>query len=173
MVFLWIKEKVKCLIMSRHVFKAKTYWSKKEGESTANSSRFSRNHTVSIDGKSTDLNVSAAKVFKGDDALHNPEDLLLSALSSCHMMSFFYLCSLNNIEVITYQDNATGILEVSGDGKGQFASVQLNPMVTVKSIEMIDVAKKLHTEAHRLCFIANSCNFPISHKAEVIVSSPK
>lgn len=154
---------------SQHIFRVTTNWTKKEGESTTSPKRYSRNHTVSIDGKTSDLQVSAAKMFKGDAALHNPEDLLLSALSSCHMMSYFYLCSLNNIEVITYQDNAEGFLEVKENGKGQFTSVHLHPIITVSKPGMLEKAKALHVEANNLCFIANSCNFPITHQAEVVV----
>ncbi len=154
---------------SQHVFKVTTNWIKKEGESTTSPKSYSRNHTVSIEGKSSDLHVSAAKVFKGDATLHNPEDLLLSAISSCHMMSFFYLCSLHNIEVVTYTDHAQGILNVEANGKGQFTSVQLHLVITVSQPEMLQKAKELHVEANKLCFIANSCNFPITHEVEVSV----
>jgi organic hydroperoxide reductase OsmC/OhrA len=154
---------------SQHIFKVETNWTQQAGETTTKSRGYSRNHSVRIEGKLTDLKVSAAKVFKGDAALHNPEDLLLSALSSCHMMSFFYLCSLHHIDVVSYQDHAEGILEVNSIGKGQFILVKLNPVVIVSQPEMLEKAKTLHTEANNLCFIANSCNFPITHHAEVKV----
>nr|WP_055445499.1 OsmC family protein [Lacinutrix himadriensis] len=83
----------------KHTFKAIINWSINEGESTKNPRTFSRNHEVFIDNKATPLHVSAAKTFRGDDALYNPEDLLLSALTSCHMMSYLYVCAQHKIEV--------------------------------------------------------------------------
>jgi organic hydroperoxide reductase OsmC/OhrA len=153
----------------RHIFKLKTEWSSNGKEGTVNARNYSRNHTVTIKGKPESLKVSAAKMFKGEDALYNPEDLLLSSVSSCHMMSYFYVCSQNNVEVLSYKDNAEGVLEVGESGKGQFISIQLNPEVVVRKPEMITLAKSLHEEANQLCFIANSCNFPISHKVSVAV----
>ncbi|WP_452231793.1 OsmC family protein [Lacinutrix sp. MEBiC02595] len=153
----------------KHIFKAKTQWSSSKGESTLDARSYNRNHTVSIKGKSEPLQVSSAKIFRGDDALYNPEDMLLSAVSSCHMMSYFYVCSQNGIEVVAYEDQAEGVLEVDNKGKGQFVSMQLNPVVVVSKQEMVEKAESLHEQANALCFIANSCNFPISHRATIQV----
>ncbi|TEB40466.1 osmotically inducible protein OsmC, partial [Flavobacterium circumlabens] len=84
--------------------------SKKQEESVLK--LYSKSHQIKIEGKPV-LNVSAAKAFKGDPALYNPEDLLLSSLASCHMMSYLYVCSQNGIEVLEYADNAEATLEVS------------------------------------------------------------
>mgnify|MGYP003670193837 CR=1 FL=1 len=154
-------------MINQHIFKVSTNWSKKEGESTTSPRTYSRNHTIKIKGRAEVLKISAAKAFKGDDTLHNPEDLLLSAVSSCHMMSYFYVCSQNGVEVLSYTDNAQAFLEVDKNGKGQIAKVELYPEVIVSKPEMIEVAETLHQKANDLCFIANSCNFPISHSATV------
>ncbi|MGA9639049.1 MAG: OsmC family protein [Flavobacterium sp.] len=124
--------------------------------------KYSKRHTISIEGKPI-LNVSAAKVFKGDSNLYNPEDLLLSSLVSCHMMSYLYVCSQNGIEVLSYVDNAEATLEVSADGSGRFVEVRLFPKVSISQKEKMDLALDLHKKANQLCFIANSCNFPILH----------
>ena len=87
------------------------------------------------------------------------------------MMSYFYVCSQNGIELIAYEDQAIGTLELKPNGSGAFTSVVLNPVVTVSNKEMIDKALQLHYEANALCFIANSCNFPIQHSA--IIQIPK
>ena len=153
----------------KHTFKATVNWEINDGESTQNPRTFSRNHEVIIDNKATPLNVSAAKTFRGDDSLYNPEDLLLSALTSCHMMSYLYVCSQNNIEVLSYTDSAEGDLEVNASGSGSFKTVRLKPVVTIKDINQKELALSLHKEANSLCFIANSCNFPITHKALILV----
>ncbi|KAB1071931.1 osmotically inducible protein OsmC [Tamlana haliotis] len=153
-----------------HTFKTQVNWEVKAGDSTKNPRSFSRSHTVHIAGKKQGLEVSAAKPFRGDEGLHNPEDLLLSALASCHMMSYLYVCSQHNIEVLSYTDQAEGILEVQSTGSGSFTKVILNPVVTIKSEAQKELALSLHDKANQLCFIANSCNFPISHHAQVNVS---
>lgn len=147
----------------KHLFKAELNWtSKKEEDSTSKIS--SKTHKIKIEGKPV-LDVSAAKAFKGDPRLYNPEDLLLSSLVSCHMMSYLYVCSQNGIEVLEYSDNAEAILEVSPDGSGRFIEAKLFPKVKISNPEQIELALDLHFKANQLCFIANSCNFPVLHKA--------
>jgi len=146
-----------------HIFKAQVNWQLKTNETTLNPKGFSRNHVITIANKKTPLEVSAAKPFRGDDTLYNPEDLLLSALASCHMMSYLYVCAQNNIEVLNYEDNAEAILKVESSGSGHFNKVVLNPVVTIKDATKKELAKALHIKANSLCFIANSCNFLIEH----------
>lgn len=147
----------------KHLFKTQLNWtSKNQTESTKRF--YSKTHKISIEGKPV-LDISAAKAFKGDPELYNPEDLLLSSLVSCHMMSYLYVCSQNGIEVLEYSDNAEGILEVNPDGSGRFTEVQLNPKVTIVNSDKVELALELHTKANQLCFIANSCNFPVLHHA--------
>ena len=139
----------------KHLFKAKLNWN-------STPKKYLKNHQIAIEGKEI-LNLSSAKAFKGDASLHNPEDLLLSALVSCHMMSYLYVCSQNGINVISYQDNAEATLEVSENGSGRFIEVRLYPKVVIQQSEKITEALLLHTKANELCFIANSCNFKIVH----------
>ena len=139
----------------KHLFKAKLDWN-------LTSKRYQKSHQIAIEGKEI-LNVSAAKAFKGDPALYNPEDLLLSSVVSCHMMSYLYVCAQNGIEVLSYQDNAESDLEVSHNGSGRFTEIRLYPKVIIKGKEKIAEALNLHKKANELCFIANSCNFPIFH----------
>ncbi|AUC82212.1 OsmC family protein [Lacinutrix sp. Bg11-31] len=156
-------------MIQNHTFKAKVNWTINEGGSTRNPRNFSRNHSVTIANKAALLQMSAAKPFRGDDTLYNPEDLLLSALASCHMMSYLYVCAQNNIEVLSYTDTAEGDLEVKTTGSGSFKRVRLKPIVTIKDTTQKTLALSLHEKANSLCFIANSCNFPISHEALVFV----
>lgn len=149
--------------MFKKKFKVQAKWSAKKALDVSVNGR---THQVFIDDKSP-LTVSAAKAFKGDDTKYNPEDLLLSALTSCHMMSYFYVCAQHGIELIDYIDEAIGVLELKADGSGAFTSVVLNPIVTISKVDMIDKAVGLHKEANKLCFIANSCNFPITHQSIV------
>lgn len=148
----------------KHLFKAAINWTSGQNPAENTSRFYSKSHKILIDGKPV-LNISAAKAFKGDPELYNPEDLLLSSLVSCHMMSYLYVCSQNGIEVLEYSDNAEAILEVSPDGSGRFTEVHLHPKVKIANPDKIKEAIDLHTKANQLCFIANSCNFPVLHNA--------
>lgn len=150
----------------KHLFKVVLNW---KLVPTNNAKKYSRNHKLHIEGKPV-LDVSAAKSFKGDPNLYNPEDLLLSSLTSCHMMSYLYCCSQNNIEVISYSDNSEAFLEVNEDGSGRIVKVILNPIATIADANQIELAKSLHVKANQLCFIANSCNFPVEHNARIEIS---
>jgi len=149
---------------SKHLFKAAINWSSNQNQEQSGRKFYSKSHQIKIEGKRT-LDVSAAKAFKGDPELYNPEDLLLSSLVSCHMMSYLYVCSQNGIEVVDYSDNAEAILEVAPDGSGRFTEVRLNPKVKIANPDKVQEALDLHTKANQLCFIANSCNFPVLHNA--------
>ncbi|OXG09227.1 organic hydroperoxide reductase OsmC/OhrA [Flavobacterium araucananum] len=148
----------------KHLFKAAINWTSNKEQEDSTKRVYNKSHQIKIEGKPV-LDVSAAKAFKGDPELYNPEDLLLSSLVSCHMMSYLYVCSQNEIEVLEYSDNAEAILEVSPDGSGRFTEVRLNPKAKILNPDKIDLAIQLHTKANQLCFIANSCNFPVLHNA--------
>ena len=148
----------------KHLFKAALNWTSKQNQEDSTKRFYSKSHQIKIEGKPV-LNVSAAKAFKGDPELYNPEDLLLSSLVSCHMMSYLYVCSQNGIEVLEYSDHVEATLEVSADGSGRFVEVILKPKVKISNLDKIELALELHTKANQLCFIANSCNFPVLHEA--------
>ncbi|CAM3068712.1 OsmC family protein [Flavobacterium frigoris] len=148
----------------KHLFKAKLNWFSTKEKEVSTSKIYSKSHTVTIEGKPI-LNVSAAKALKGDPNLYNPEDLLLSSVVSCHMMSYLYVCAQNGIEVLSYTDNAEATLEVLDNGSGRFIEVRLYPKVTITQKDKVAEAITLHKKANELCFIANSCNFPIIHEA--------
>jgi len=130
------------------------------GDSQFNTIQKDRLYEIKIEGKAPILG-SADKTFFGDPTLYNPEDLLLSALSACHMMSYFYVCRKNKITILTYTDNPVGTLYVHPDGSGKFEKVILHPSITLAHNLDREKALSLHAEAKKLCFIANSCSFDI------------
>lgn len=148
-----------------HLYALRLRWEGNRGEGTAHYQGYDRTYRIMQAGKS-DLLGSADPGFRGDPALPNPEDLLLAALSACHMLSYLALCARRGVVVLDYTDDAEGVLTFAGDG-GHFASVTLHPTVKVASPEQAALAEALHTQAHADCFIAASCNFPVRHKARV------
>ena len=108
----------------------------------------------------------------GDAEKHNPEDLFLSSLSSCHMLWYLHLCANEGIKVIEYTDEATGLMIEDENGGGRFTEVILRPYVTIDDDLSITKAASLHDEANKKCFIANSCNFLVRHIPMVNVIKP-
>jgi organic hydroperoxide reductase OsmC/OhrA len=148
-----------------HHYKLTLKWTGNKGTGTSGYRAYDRNHEILIEGKTTLLG-SADPSFHGDKTVHNPEDLLLASLSACHMMSYLHVCIKAGIVVTDYIDNATGIMVVNPDGSGRFIEVTLNPIVTITDESQLTKANELHQEANKLCFIANSVNFPVKHHAE-------
>lgn len=150
-----------------HNYKATVKWTGNKGAGTSNYQAYDREHIIFVDNKKEVLG-SSDPAFRGDNTKHNPEELLVSSLSACHMLWYLHLCSQSGVVVTEYIDNATGIMKETENGGGQFIEVTLNPMVTVTEIAMIEMANELHKKANELCFIANSVNFPVYHIPKAI-----
>ena len=146
-----------------HSYSLRVEWTGNSGEGTSNYKLYERSYTIIVDNK-PDILASADPAFRGDKTKHNPEDFLVAALSSCHMLSYLHLCAVSGVIVTDYIDNATGIMIDTLNGRGHFSEVTLNPSVTVSENSMIEKANELHKKANELCFIANSVNFAVHHK---------
>lgn len=153
--------------MKSHKYKATIKWTGNKGQGTSGYRNYDRSHTISI-GNKIDLLGSSDAAFRGDSSKHNPEDLLLSSLSACHMLWYLHLCAEAGVVVTDYKDDATGIMSERENGSGRFIQVTLHPHVTVMNAEMKDKAMQLHHEANEFCFIANSVNFPINHQPIIV-----
>ena len=127
--------------------------------------RKERYYSIDFGDKLT-IEGSADKPFLGDETKLNPEEMLLGALTSCHMMSFFYVCRHQKIEIESYEDNPVGELSLNNDGSGQFDKVILNPQVTFRCPVDEPELLELHRIAGKLCFIANSLNFPVEYNPQ-------
>ena len=146
-----------------HLYQTRIVWSDPVG--TSSYAAYGRDHSLHIDGKA-DLAMSADPAFRGDRARHNPEELLVASLSSCHMLWYLALCAGHGVRVTDYEDNASGTLtEAEG---GRFVAVTLNPKVTLAAGDA-EKARQLHEIAHKKCFIANSVNFPVTVAPQIIV----
>lgn len=146
-----------------HHYQLIVKWTGNKSEGTSNYSSYERSHSVLVNDK-VEILGSSDPAFRGDKGRHNPEEFLVAALSSCHMLSYLHLCAISGVIVVDYSDNATGTMTETPDGGGHFKEVSLNPIVTVTNESMVKKANELHKKANELCFIANSCNFPVHHK---------
>ncbi|MDA3615029.1 OsmC family protein [Polluticaenibacter yanchengensis] len=150
----------------QHHYQATITWTGNTGSGTAHYSTYERSHTISVNNKPA-IAGSSDPAFRGDAGRHNPEDLLLASLSSCHMLWYLHLCAANNVIVESYTDQAQGTMIEGPDGSGRFTEVVLLPVIKVSDASMISKAMALHEEANRYCFIANSVNFPVLHRPVV------
>lgn len=149
--------------MKKHDYTSTIEWTGNLGEGTLNYRSYSRDHVIKVNGKYDDIKGSSDPSFLGEATRYNPEDLFLASISACHMLWFLHLCSANKIVVTEYSDEAQGTMEEAADGSGKFTSVTLHPKVKITDGNLIEKANVLHEEAHKMCFIANSCNFKIWH----------
>lgn len=152
--------------MKQHRYSLKMSWVGNTGEGTHNYSAYRRDFLVEMPGKPA-IEGSSDAAFRGDAARYSPEDMLVASLSSCHMLWYLHLCSVHGVVVTGYVDEARGVMEERKDGSGAFVRVDLAPEVTIRSGDSAK-ALALHEEAHRLCFIANSVNFPIGLAPRVV-----
>ncbi len=151
-----------------HHYAVQVEWTGNLGQGTAGYRSYSRDHLVTA-GAKPPIAGSSDPAFRGDPDRWNPEDLLVASLSACHKLWYLHLCSDAGITVLAYRDGAEGTM-AEGAGGGRFTRVTLRPQVTVKAGDDTARATALHHEAHRLCFIANSVNFPVDVEPVVTIS---
>ena len=151
----------------RHHYHVDVEWTGNLGSGTQGYRSYRRDHTIQVAGKPV-LAASSDPAFHGDAARYNPEDLLLAALSSCHMLSYLHVAMLAGVVVTAYVDGAKGTLETAGNG-GRFVEVVLRPVVTISAASDPAKAEAAHADAHHACFIANSVNFPVRCEPRIVV----
>ncbi|WP_430332426.1 OsmC family protein [Rhodococcus sp. ACT016] len=156
---------------AEHSYALDIAWTGDRGTGTSGYRDYDREHTVTAPGKAP-LRGSADTAFRGDPDAWNPEELLVAALSQCHMLSYLALAARAGVVVTGYTDHPTGRMQENPDGSGQFTEVVLAPRVTVAHPSMVAAAEQLHSDAHDACFIARSVNFPVEHRSDVVVAGP-
>ncbi|GAA3686713.1 OsmC family protein [Arthrobacter ginkgonis] len=137
-------------------------WTGNRGSGTSTYRAYGRDHVVSAAGL-PDLPGTADPTFHGDRDRWNPEQLLLAALSQCHMLSYLHVAVKNGVVVTGYSDAAEGTMKLNRDGSGQFTEAVLHPRVELADESQRALADSLHQQAHDVCFIARSVNFPVRH----------
>lgn len=154
--------------MSRELhYSITTTWTGSPGAGTLDPKAYSRNLEIRAEGKQTVIPGSSDPAFRGDPARYNPEELLVSAISACHMLWMLHLCAVSRIVVTGYSDHASGAMKVNPDGSGQFTSVKLRPCILITDPARAEETRALNEKAHSLCFVARSVNFPVEVEPEV------
>lgn len=152
--------------MSTHA--ASVQWTRQDEAFTAG--RYSRCHEWSFDGGAIVAASPSPQVVPApwsDAAAVDPEEALVAAAASCHMLWFLSLAAERGFVVDRYEDEARGTLGRTARGRIGFTAIALHPRITfggerTPSAEEIDA---LHAAAHERCFIANSLNCPVHIEA--------
>lgn len=149
-----------------HRFACHTVWRGSMGD-PVDPKAWKRDYAVEMAGK-PDISGSTSAAFFGDDSRHNPEDLLIAALSSCHMLSFLSASARARLRIVAYEDRAEAVLSLV-ERNFRFTGATLRPRITLAREEDLPKAREMNELARKLCFVANAVNFPVRDEAEFLV----
>jgi len=147
-----------------HRYEATVEWRAGAGEPFA-SRRYSRAHSWRFDGGAV-VPASASPLVVpaplSDAAAVDPEEALIAAIASCHMLFFLDLASRKGLDVASYTDQAVGEMAQREDGRTAMIAATLRPKAEFVGEADWALVEQLHHRAHELCYIANSVNFPVT-----------
>ena len=148
-----------------HSYQSRICWTGNRGEGTSGYRAYDRTWDIAVPGKAV-ISCSNDPLLGGDPSKMNPEDLLLSALSACHMLWYLHYASDAGIVVMGYEDDPQAVGEVMPGGAGRFKSAVLRPRIAVRRGADLVEAEAIHHRIHAVCFIARSVNFPVTYAPE-------
>jgi len=115
-----------------------------------------------------ELEVASPPEFRGHPGVWTPEDLLVSAVNSCTMMTFLSAVARKEISLVSFECDATGTLETA-DGKFRFTRIELRPRIVVQNPEDKERAHAVFMEAEAGCLVANSLLTVVEGEPQVTV----
>ena len=148
-----------------HEYRATIRWARDGAVFTDN--KYSRGHKWIFDGIEVPGSSAPSSVklpYSVAEAV-DPEEALVAALSSCHMLFFLAFAAKQGFVVERYEDQALGTMSKNERGKLYVSKVVLSPAVAFMG-EKRPTAQELdhlHHLAHEECYVANSV------KAEIVV----
>ncbi len=150
--------------MTRHHYSARLEW---HGTTGSGYGGYSRTHTATAPPAAQQLSLSADPVFRGDADLLDPEQLLVTAASSCQLLSFLAVAARSGIDVRAYEDAATAVLD-TGSASPRIVEIRLAPVVRVAAGTDHEKVRVAAAAAHRGCYIANTLKCPVQVEVTVI-----
>jgi len=148
---------------SQHLYEAELRWS---GSTALGWERYDRAHSGTAPPAEQELTLTTGEA-KGDPRQLNPEQLLVMAASSCQLLWFLHLASKARIDVVEYEDRATGVMPTDVEPTSVTGSVG-RPRIVVASDASDERALKLVQTAHEHCYIAHSVKSEVRIEAEVL-----
>lgn len=152
--------------MTDHHYRLEVRWQGNRGSGTSGYRDYGREVLLEAAGKPA-IAGSADVPFRGSADRWNPEELLVAALSQCHLLSYLHMAVTAGVVVTDYTDSPTGVMAQEGVG-GHFTEVVLRPVVTVADPAHVALAASLHRQASAACFIAQSVSFPVRHEPRTL-----
>ena len=146
-----------------HQYVSRVVWTGNRGVGTASYGAYDRTWDIAASGKDI-IHCSNDPLLGGDPARMNPEDLLLSALSACHMLWYLHYAADAGITVLGYEDAPIGDGEAGPGGAGRFIHATLRPVIVVTAGTDLQLAEAIHHRIHAVCFVARSINFPVRYE---------
>ena len=135
-----------------HDYTSRVVWTGNRGEGTRHYRKYDRTWNIETPGKPV-IHCSNDPLLGGDPTLPNPEDLLLSSLSACHMLWYLHLASKAGIIVKAYKDDPLGVGETEhGTGPAALSEPTLRPTIEVEAGTDLAKAEAIHHEVHNYCF---------------------
>ena len=150
-----------------HFYRAKVSWTGGEHGPAVSYESYSRAFRVDMAGKAP-IEGSADPSYRGDAARVNPEELLVASISACHLLTYLALAIRARMDVVSYEDEAEGIMQMEGEFM-KVTDVILRPSIVLGPGADLDKAQALHDQAHRQCFVANSVRCDIRVEAMIVI----
>jgi organic hydroperoxide reductase OsmC/OhrA len=148
------------------IHRASAAWSLKDGEDFL-AGRYSRGHAVTFEGGQDVPGTASAHVVGAKWSVAgavDPEEMLTAAISTCHMLSFLHVARNAGFTVLSYRDEAEGLMEKNAEGRLAITRATLRPQIVYAGrAPTPEERDHLHHQAHETCFIANSV------KTEIVV----
>jgi organic hydroperoxide reductase OsmC/OhrA len=152
-----------------HEYRITSRWTGNLGSGTSAYAAYSRAHQCTGEGKSAPIPGSSDPVFRGDPTRYSPEELLVAAISNCHMLWVLHLSADAGIVVTEYTDEAWGEMVEHADGSGEMTRVVLRPRLRIADAGRTPEMAAIHDRAHAVCCLARSVRFPVEHESAVFV----
>lgn len=149
-----------------HIYDATVSWER--GRQDFLDSRYSRAHTWRFDGGAEVAASSSPSIVPlpmSDANAVDPEEALVAATSSCHMLFFLSIAARQGFVVDRYLDRAFGVMDKDASGRLAMTRITLRPEIAFGGgrLPSAEELARMHHESHERCFIANSL------KTEVVV----
>jgi organic hydroperoxide reductase OsmC/OhrA len=152
---------------SEHRYRISNRWTGNLGSGTSAYRAYSRDLEITAAGKRAPIPGSSDPFYRGDRTRYNPEELLLSSLSACHMLWVLHLCADAGIVVTEYIDDAEGRMVEHADGSGEFTHAVLRPKMKITDAARAPDVAAIHHRAHDLCAMARSVNFEVTCEPQI------
>jgi organic hydroperoxide reductase OsmC/OhrA len=151
------------------IYRATADWTLKDGEDFP-AGRYSRGHTITF-GSGLEVPGTASPHVVGNrwsvDGAVDPEEALVAAINTCHMLSFLHVARQAGFVVTRYRDEAQGVMSKNDEGRFWVSKVTLRPEITyLGAPPTAEQTAQLHHASHETCFIANSV------KTQIVVEEP-